>query len=384
MAKALQLAARLAAVLAVLGSWLLLAQPAVAETNFPVIGGSGNGSFEDRCPPQQYMLVVEGRGGDWIDQVQIVCTQYFYANPRQAGAGRRYRLDPPTFDRWYRGPLRGGGGGGPIEANCDGNPIAGMMILMTPGNRQVQSIDVSCSQVMPSATHGASFRARNSRGGVNMGPDRPSYQGCPNGEVAVGVRGRYGIDVNALALICGAFNPLHDPQDTPPPRPPPPPPPPKPIKITGRPAGAAPPAPAPTPAPAADQPAPAPGPFEGDWLVTTSLNNSFGLRLRQPTMVMSGTIRGAAALHTGHVRGKAVSVGHAHITFAEGNGQSGEADLDLARDGQSFVAAGHLNNGSPFTWSATRTAAADQMPPVQPTPGQVGPEPAPPNPAPQP
>jgi hypothetical protein len=46
---------------------MVLAGSAQAETDFPVIGGSGNGSFEDRCPPGQYLTGIKGRAGAWTD-----------------------------------------------------------------------------------------------------------------------------------------------------------------------------------------------------------------------------------------------------------------------------------------------------------------------------
>jgi hypothetical protein len=129
------------ALLIVLAAALAGAGPALAETNFPVIGGPGNGSFEDRCPAQQYLVELKGRAGDWIDQVQLVCAQ-IWLEPRNGNNAAQYHED--RSESWYLGPVRGGQGGGPTGGACEGNPITGLQIAMTTGNRQVKYVVISC------------------------------------------------------------------------------------------------------------------------------------------------------------------------------------------------------------------------------------------------
>jgi hypothetical protein len=174
-----------------------------AETNFPVIGGSGNGSFEDHCPAQQYLVEIRGRTGAWVDQVQLVCEKVWII-PRNGPLGGGYYTDDAA--NWYLGPTRGGDGGGPARGGCGGNPITGLQVAMTTGNRQVKFVDISCLGLNNSRLTSARLTGGVSpTTNLNTGPDRPSFQGCPSGEVGVGLRGRYGQDVNALALICDAF-----------------------------------------------------------------------------------------------------------------------------------------------------------------------------------
>ena len=178
------------------------ASAVLAETDFPVIGGPGNDSFEDRCPPGEWLVAIRGRAGSWVDQVQIVCTSV----TRTAPTGRPNSLSlSPSLSY---GPARGGGGGGPTEGSCYG-VIRGIWPHMTPGNRQVKYIDLWClnptGRVEGSTGRFNTFT--NPAADVNGGADQPQQEICPSQDAAVGLRGRYGADVNAISLICVPFDP---------------------------------------------------------------------------------------------------------------------------------------------------------------------------------
>ncbi len=313
---------------------VLVAAPALAETNFPVIGGSGNGSFEDRCPAQQYLIAVQGRAGAWTDQVQIVC-EPFWGNPSATRPGKIDWYFPGRDDRYF-GPGRGGDGGGVTNAHCDDEgTVIGLMAYMTDANRQVKFFDLSCKDWNDGNVTKVRFNLSSDgfKANLNERPDAPVFQGCPTGEVGIGIRGRYGQAVNAISLICGSF--------VTPPRPttvtnsaapvPPPAPPSKPIKITGASNGG--------------QPTPWPtSPFNGTWTVTAD-HGPFELQLMLVRgATMGGVISDGSPAEEGGLRGVVVDATHAQFIIAkDGHGRSGTLNVTLSSDGNSFTADGVLS-----------------------------------------
>ena len=144
------------------------------------------------------MRALIGRGGSWVDQVQQACSHAWFFPGKPDYLSWSVRDDD-------RGPTRGGGGGGPIEAPCS-DLIVGLQIYMTPDNRQVKYIDVTCLLLGVNTTSTVRFNKVPDPTHVNTGGNRPSYQGCPGGEAGVGLRGRYGQDVNAISLICAKID----------------------------------------------------------------------------------------------------------------------------------------------------------------------------------
>jgi hypothetical protein len=337
----------------------LVAGPALAETNFPVIGGSGNGSFEDRCPAQQYLIAIQGRAGAWTDQVQIVC-EPFWGIPSATKPGEIDFYFPGRDDRYF-GPGRGGAGGAPVtNAHCDDEgTVTGLMTYMTDANRQVKFFDLTCRNWNLGFVTKVRFNLSSDgfTANINEHSDAPVFEGCPTGEVGIGIRGRYGQDVNALSLICGSF-------DTPPPPtailypgtlapphpaalpPPPPAPQSKPVKITG--------------AGSAGQSAPWPtSPFNGTWTVTAD-HGPFQLQLM---LVRGATIGGVISDGTpaeeGGLRGVVVDATHAQFIIAkDGHGRSGTLNVTLSSDGNSFTADGVLS-GVFVNWSGTRKSGSN-------------------------
>jgi len=171
-------------------------QPASA-TNFPAIGGSGDATAVDRCPPGMYLVGLKGRKGVWIDQVQIVCAPVtpavygagFDPNPVSGGTGRK----------WY-GPIRGGNGGAPVENGCwTGEVVTTAGFWISP-SKQVISIYLPCSPVGTHAIGRSEAGFEGSR--TAMGATELANTSCPAGETATGFTIRYGKAVNAMGLIC--------------------------------------------------------------------------------------------------------------------------------------------------------------------------------------
>ena len=148
----------------VAGLAAMFAGPAQAETNFPVIGGSGNGSFEDRCPAGQYLIGIRGHAGAWTDEVQIVCERIYQPNPGDSPLMSRNNLQ---LHNLYFGAPRGGGGGGPISAFCPQSEVVGLFPYMTDGNRQVKAFTLTCSAKNGSPEFYVQFNVSRSTVSIN-------------------------------------------------------------------------------------------------------------------------------------------------------------------------------------------------------------------------
>jgi hypothetical protein len=337
------------------------ATSAQAETDFPVIGGPGNGPFEDRCPPGQYLQGFMGFAGAWVNQIQIVCVKL----ARAAATMQDGYVGQP-----YKGTERGEiGEAGAVTVLCTrGQVITGIEPRMTEGNRQVKFIALACGDADGKYDGRPLFVGPNSdrTKDINLGPDRPQKQLCPEGEAGVGVRGRYGLDLNAISLICFNF-------DTPETIKAPPPsynnelqqavqamslhgidgvraaplPPPrvsnagKPIKVTG--AGGV--APRPTSG------------FNGNWSVTSNLG-AFEIDLLLVNgRTMGAELKGNSGLNSG-AHGVQVDATHAHLTLNPNpQNHTGSLDLTLSDDGNSLTGTGALS-GFAVTLQGTPMAAA--------------------------
>jgi hypothetical protein len=341
----------------VAGLAAMFAGPAQAETNFPVIGGSGNGSFEDRCPAGQYLTGIKGHAGAWTDEVQIVC-QRIYGQPDPRDPSRMVRYYFFDSRLAYLGAPRGGGGGGPIDALCPQSEVIGLFTFMTNENRQVKAFTLTCNGKNGGDEFYVQFNLSRATVSLNYNfhSDAPGRQRCPTGEVGVGVRGRYGQDVNALSLICDTFIvpplkntslnpnqplpiqpfPYKPVQSTPSPA--------RsnlPIKVTGVQSGGANRFPASL--------------FPGDWAVSSSAGDAFELDLVQLTSGLFGEITDGNDLDKGTVRGTQSDSMHAQLTLKQpGLDRSGIISITVSSDGNSFTGSGTLSNGQAVTWQGTK------------------------------
>jgi hypothetical protein len=267
----------------------------------------------------------------------------------------------------YDGPPRGDSyGGGAVSALCKrGQLITGIQPEMTDGNRQVKFMMLLCGDGSGSHNLQALFVGPNSDRSkdINVGSDRPQKQWCPAGEAGVGVRGRYGVDLNAISLICFNF-------DTPETLAAPPPgfdnhiydpvaavlamrqgnlgtrvAPPQvsnagqPIKVTG----------------AAGAPRPASG-FDGNWSVTSNLGNFEIDLLLVHGSTMGAELKGNPGLNAG-AHGLQVDETHAQLTLNPNpQNHAGSLSLSLGSDGNSIAGSGTLS-GFAVTLQGTRMTA---------------------------
>jgi hypothetical protein len=166
---------------------LTVSNPVAARTVFPIKGGSGDAGFQDRCPANQYLIGLAGRAGNFVDQVQIVCSPI---------------LPDGTHGAPYYGPPHGGTGGAAQEFSCNGNAfVSGVEFYYYKAHPKVFDVQLSCRTMQGQGTtvnfgspQGVSFENEN------MG----ETQQCASDELASGLAGRYGTNVNAIGLLCDA------------------------------------------------------------------------------------------------------------------------------------------------------------------------------------
>jgi hypothetical protein len=343
----------------------------LADTEFPIIGGSGNDGFEDRCPGGEFLLGFNAQMGASMNMVQIVCTAVQHTtNPGQNVA----------VGQIYDGPLRGGRpGGGPVNPVCpNGEVLTGMLPDLTASGGTIKDVRLWCGDGSGKHDWIAPLFSPYDNPYANHydGNAPPTAMWCPTGEAGIGVRGREGLDINAISLICGAFSaaPAPAPASSAPSgvglmpsngdilnsmmtgRPPPPPTTTahvasnsgEPIKTTGRAAG--------SPPPPDTRPVSL---FNGFWNVTSSQGGSFTLDV----LLVAGTnmgvaITGSDASQKGDGHGHQIDVTHAEWTFAQpALGRGGAIDVTVTGDGSTFTGLGQATGGGAITWAGTKTTA---------------------------
>lgn len=170
-----------------------------------VLGGPGGGNFRDQCPDGYVLIGINPNQGDDLDSVGPVCAREADGHIVADVIGLHTWGKPHDDD--FRYPVR-----------C-------------PADMAVQEIVVRTSHV--NLVHGFSFICRNIATHQTGASDRSDWwdhntsatareeqAGCGSGAIAIGVIGRYGVNVDALGLICRVLNNPPPPQpNTPPPAP---------------------------------------------------------------------------------------------------------------------------------------------------------------------
>ncbi len=185
--------------LAVAAFLVALASDAWADGYLNPIGGGGGGQFEARCPVGQLLAGFEVRAADDVDAIRPLCV---------TATGPRDVSGASPASGWH-----GGAGGVSASVACPAQtPIVTGMFVRWEGvdTYVVNNIHLFCGTA--DATQGTG----NGPAAVFNAPQvRPSgllakfagtgqaTQLCPDGQVAVGMHGRSGIWVDAIALICG-------------------------------------------------------------------------------------------------------------------------------------------------------------------------------------
>lgn len=161
------------------------AQALSARTELPINGSSG-AAFKDECPAGQVLVGLNARRSEHVDQVQIICATI---------EGNKFGPE------LHYGPERGGRTGTPLESACQRGTIFEAELAMSSSNRQVANVQLGCRSLLNGSTDKLSF-SREQMSGAGRGLGMQYLQKCPEGEVAVGIRGRADDYVAALGFIC--------------------------------------------------------------------------------------------------------------------------------------------------------------------------------------
>jgi hypothetical protein len=172
--------------------------PGAAVAYLPPQGGNGGGQYKAQCGPTENLMGFELRVGTFIDAIRPVCVVTYGAT----AIGNQ--VVPPTWN---------GGTGGHVEKLLcpTSTPIVISAAVGTSATVEdnttvvLSAIHLYCGQAVaaqnPAALPSAVFDAP---GSTRVGTFVGAPQGCPSGQVAVGVHGRAGTWLDAMGLICGA------------------------------------------------------------------------------------------------------------------------------------------------------------------------------------
>jgi hypothetical protein len=184
--------------------------PASADDDYLAsIGGAGGAVFSTRCPMGSLLHGFEIRGADDLDAIRLVCVNA--QGPAQFSAAAA----DPTW--------RGGDGGAYHRVVCpDQFPIVFGLDVHAEGVDTIIVNDFSLHCGWAAATQpagvptnglpgfdGPSYMPSTTRYGLGFGSSgkwatgTSGRQTCPPGRVAVGLRGRSGIWLDGMGLVCG-------------------------------------------------------------------------------------------------------------------------------------------------------------------------------------
>lgn len=157
------------------------------EIELPIEGGAGGVPFRVTCPPGDYLMGFEGRVGGWVDSMYIHCLK-----------------GPHWRDGYNQGQLMGNGlGGRPIYGGCPYSYAIRNIIFNAveyENTHVLNHIRGECKNIWGVQTRDFEFGPRD-------GPHNHANQTCPPGTLAVGLRGRQGLYIDAIGLICRAAPP---------------------------------------------------------------------------------------------------------------------------------------------------------------------------------
>ena len=152
----------------------------------------GNQEFRSECPGGSYLVGLTGRAGEWIDKLIPICA------PLKSDMSLG-----PTFAIAPLGTSDGGNEQPQSNRNTCWVPaiMKGLLLVMTEDSKYVRFLNGMCFQANGTQKPVAAF-GNGPKGGGNT-----FDQGCPDKEYATGLRGRGGLFIASLGLICGPLVP---------------------------------------------------------------------------------------------------------------------------------------------------------------------------------
>jgi hypothetical protein len=151
--------------------------------------GPGDRGFRDVCDAGTYIVGLHMRVGAWFDAVGIDCGIILPTGQiRVVSSGANH----------------GGPGGRPASMTCANNQVlVALRFGESNDGRKLGSLVMTCRSIITGELSSTKFKGDENNGIFN----RPNFDQNCGGEVATGLKGRSGRDVNALGLICGPFMP---------------------------------------------------------------------------------------------------------------------------------------------------------------------------------
>jgi hypothetical protein len=162
---------------------------AVQATDLPVQGGPGGSNFRRECSGD-FVVGVYVRSGDWVDAIGLKCGIFKQTQGEFS--------QPPWNTPYY------GGTSAALQEQelvCAKDRFVSGITFNVTGEAShpfVDFIELTCTPMAGGASNTLCIHT-----GQGCPPAGAIVQTCPAGEAATGVRGRTGLYVDALGLICG-------------------------------------------------------------------------------------------------------------------------------------------------------------------------------------
>jgi hypothetical protein len=180
---------------------LAISGPASGGFEGEIQGGKGGGFFKVICPPGQFWVGAVGRAGVVIDNMKLLCEQF--RTVKSIPPRKNWKVVPPV--RNERPRIGGSGGGTALTRQCTNDRFVRLITFNTEffeGHHLIAFIRMTCEHGTFSGFDELTFGFNTP---VGTGPQ---VQACPQGEYAIGLKGRQGDFIDAIALICAPMPPF--------------------------------------------------------------------------------------------------------------------------------------------------------------------------------
>jgi hypothetical protein len=180
----------------------------------PAIGGRGGAPFRIECQNRDYLVGVNLRFDGWLDQIDGLCAMFragqTVTEPQEAmGPGFNAPRESGWGGRYGAAGLAAGGQGGRMngEVRCpSGMVVTNLNVSRSAVSGMVANVSLTCSEL------GGERTVMVHQNPQVFGPDEAGWfpsDGCKSDSrwyyAARGLHGRAGSHVDAIGLICSAF-----------------------------------------------------------------------------------------------------------------------------------------------------------------------------------
>lgn len=155
----------------------------------PLVGGGGGDNYTRSCGTGGILVGLQGKFGSWIDQLTPICVQV-------AANG--------TLGSTFTLSRIGGTGGLNIEEFVcpSGKILAGLVVRWASF---INTVELRCaSWDTANKSRGATLSGAGTVG--SSGGVTTTSLTCPGSQVAKALKGKAGIYVDSLSLVCNAWN----------------------------------------------------------------------------------------------------------------------------------------------------------------------------------